>query len=91
MNKQVLVEVLTASGCARCQRAKEITKAVIAEYPEANIHYYEINVVESIDYAVELGVVSTPAIALNGKLVFTSTPSIKQLCQAIREHLAGAD
>lgn len=90
MSKQVVVEVLTASGCARCQKAKEISKMVIADYPEANIHYCEVNVVEAIDYAVELGVISTPAIALNGELVFTSTPSAKQLRQAIRKRLAGA-
>ena len=37
---------------------------VIAEFSEANIQYHEVNVVENIDYAVELGVVSTPAIAI---------------------------
>ena len=36
-----------------------------------------------MDYAVSLGVQSTPAIAINGKLEFTSLPSAKKLRQAL--------
>lgn len=87
MSPAVLVEVLTASGCGRCEKAKVLTKEVIAEFPAANVQYRAINVVEEIDYAVTLGVMSTPAIALNGELIFSSTPSSNKLRQAIRERL----
>ena len=60
MNRTVLVEVLTASGCGRCQQAKTLAQEVIADFTGANIEYYEINVVEKIDYAVKFGVMSTP-------------------------------
>ena len=53
------------------------------------IQYREINVVEEIDYAVQLGVLSTPAIALNGKLVFAAPPSKAKLRQAIQQRLGG--
>ena len=84
MCKQVTVEVLTASGCGRCQKVKALAREVIAELGDSRVRYREINVVDEIDYAVELGVLSTPAIALNGELVFTSTPSPAKLRQAIQ-------
>lgn len=43
--------------------------------------------VEEIDYAVALGVLSTPANALNGELVFPSLPSAAKLRQAIVSRL----
>lgn len=84
MTKQLIVEVLTASGCSRCQRTKTMAREVIAALDDDRLQYREINVVEEIDYAVELGVLSTPAIALNGKLMFSSHPSAAKLRQAIQ-------
>jgi len=86
-SNQALVEVLTASGCGRCQKAKDLAKTVIAELSGANIQYREINVVADIDYAVKLGVLSTPAIAINGELVFPASPSKAKLRQAILDRL----
>jgi thiol-disulfide isomerase/thioredoxin len=57
--QKVLVEVLTASGCGRCQKIKTLAKAVITELNDNRVSYREINVVEEIDYAVSLGVMST--------------------------------
>ncbi len=71
MDKQMTVEVLTASGCGRCQKVKTLVRGVIAELGDSRVRYREINVVEEIDYAVRLGVLSTPAIALNSELVGT--------------------
>ena len=51
-SQSVLVEVLTASGCGRCQKIKVLTKAVIAELNDDRVRYKEINVVDEIDYAV---------------------------------------
>lgn len=86
----VLVEVLTASGCGRCQQARSLAQETVAELNNARIQYREINVVEEIDYAVQLGVLSTPAIALNGELVFPAPPSKAKLRLAILERLEGA-
>lgn len=88
--RTILVEVLTASGCTRCQQAKLLAKAVIAELADPRIQYRELNVVEEIDYAVALGIMSTPAIALDGKLVFPAVPSRAALRQAIKQRLGGA-
>lgn len=86
----VLVEVLTASGCGRCQKARSLAQEAVAELNNARVQYREINVVEEIDYAVQLGVLSTPAIALNGELVFAAPPSKAKLRLAILARLEGA-
>ena len=41
-----------------------------------------------MDYAVELGVMSSPAIAIDGKLIFSSLPSAAKLRAALDKHLA---
>ena len=88
-SQSVLVEVLSASGCGRCQKIKALAKAVIAELSDDRVRYQEINVVDDIDYAVSLGVMSTPAIALDGELVFAAPPSKAKLRQAILDRLGG--
>ena len=89
MKNQVTVEILTASGCGRCAKAKTLVREAITELGDSRIRYREVNVVEEIDYAVKLGVLSTPAIALNGELVFPSPPSKTILLQAIQQCLSG--
>ena len=79
--------MLTASGCGRCQQAKTLAKAVIAELNDSRVRYREIDVVEDIDYAVSLGIMNTPAIALDGKLVFPALTSKASLRQAILDRL----
>jgi len=87
MTKQLTVEVLTASDCSNCQRTKSLVKEVIAELDDNRIEYREVNVVEEIDYAVSLGVLRIPAIALNGNLVFSSHPTAVKLRLAIQRYL----
>ena len=41
-SQSVLVEVLTASGCGRCQKIKALAKAVIAELNDDRVRYQEI-------------------------------------------------
>jgi len=71
------VEVFTAPGCAKCGRAKDILRDMVATLPD--IEWREVNILDEMEYAVELGVLSTPAIAIDGELVFTGLPSQKKL------------
>ena len=87
LNQIVVVDVLTASVCGRCQKAKSLVKDVIGEFNPEYIRYREINVVEEIDYAVSLGILRTPAIALDYELVFAALPSKAHLRQAICERI----
>lgn len=94
MKKTLNIELFTTNACQRCHKAKRRLKTVIDEYA-ANldeslacntINYSELDVVEQLDYAVYLGILTTPAIAFNGKLVFSATPSTKQLSDEIIRH-----
>lgn len=46
-----------------------------------------MDVLEELDYAVELGVLSLPAMAINGELVFRSHISARRLRDALDSRL----
>lgn len=87
MTDPILVEVLTAFGCGHCLKAQALVQSVVGDFQENQVHYRAVNVVEEIDYAVELQVLSTPAVAIDGILVFASLPSPKKLRTAIEARL----
>lgn len=81
------VEVFSSPGCTRCGQAKDVLRKVVEEIGGGRIVWREVSVLEEIDYAVKLGVLSTPAIAVNGKLVFTALPSAKKLRAALEAEI----
>jgi len=50
-----------------------------------NLEWRELNVLDDLDYAVELGVMTLPSIVIDGELVFSSTPTVAQLRDALIE------
>ena len=83
------VEVFSSPGCGKCGHAKEVLRK-IAQEMGGEIEWREVNILEELDYAVRLGVMSTPAIAVNGKLVFTALPSATKLRLALEQALREA-
>ena len=75
----IKVEIFSSPGCTKCTQAKRKLLKLSTEFGPQAIDIAEINVLENIDYAVSLGVLSTPAIAINGNLCFTGLPSAKKL------------
>lgn len=75
----IKVEVFSSPGCGKCGHAKEVLRQLAEELGGDAVEWREVNILEEIDYAVELGVLSTPSIAINNELVFTSLPSFKKL------------
>ena len=75
----VKVEVFSSPGCGKCAQAKNMLKAIVEEIGRGRITWCEVNILEEMDYAVELGVMSSPAIAIDGKLAFSSLPSPDKL------------
>lgn len=73
------VEVFSSPGCGKCAQAKTVLKAVAEALGTDKVAWREVNILEEMDYAVELGVISSPAIAIDGKLVFSSLPSADKL------------
>lgn len=75
------VQVLSAPGCAGCARAKELITKVLEEFPA--LEWEEIDLAEHPEVAAEYGIVSVPAVLIDGRLEFVGVPKE----QALRERL----
>lgn len=81
---KVNVEFIAAPGCKKCaEKQDELRDVAISLFGEENVVWREVNVIEELDRAVALGVLSTPAIAVNGELCFSSLPTPKQFRAAL--------
>lgn len=80
------VEVLHAPGCAKCQRDLSGLRAA-AHRADSSVDWKELDILQALDYAVDLGVLKPPAVAIDGELVFTSLPTTDALASAMRERM----
>ena len=78
----IKVEIFSSPGCTQCSHLRKQLLSLAGELDGIEVH--EVDVLEQLDHAVALGVLSTPAIAIDGRLCFTGLPSLKKL----RAHLA---
>jgi len=82
-NKIESIEVL-GSGCPKCYSLLEITKEALAQL---NLSI-EISYIKEIDRMIELGIMSTPALAINGKPVLSGRlPDTKEVKEIISNYL----
>lgn len=75
----IKVEAFSSPGCGRCAQARDALKAVVEELGKKRFTWRDVNILEEMDYAVELGILSPPAIAIDGELVFPALPSPSRL------------
>lgn len=89
MGKKALsVEFFFAAGCSKCAAARDaLREAALAAAP---VQWTEIDIARNPDRAVDAGVVSTPAVAIDGELVFKTMPSARDLQAALEARLAKA-
>jgi len=80
------IELFYSPGCQRCDAARAGLKST-AEKTLADVSWAwaELNVLEHLDYAVELGILTLPAIAIDGALVFTSLPTASELAAELSQ------
>jgi len=83
------VEVFSSPGCGKCSHAKAVLQRLAEELGGDTVRWREVNILEHLDYAVRLGVLSTPAIAIDGELVFGSLPSPAKLRTELESRLGG--
>ena len=72
------IEVFAAKGCKQCATAQDELRSIAAMVAPSS-EWRLVNVLEELDYAVEVGVLNLPSLAIDGELVFTSLPSASQL------------
>ena len=82
----MIIELFYAEGCQQCLRNRETLKTT-AQQILPDMVWREVNVLEEIDYAVELGILTLPAIVIDQELVFTKLPSAAQLTQAMTQRI----
>ena len=84
------IEVFYADGCGTCAVARrELKEAVIATF-HSDAAWSEVDIVKNIDYAVELGVLTVPAVAIDGELVFARLPTVQQLLSELSARAQGS-
>ncbi len=81
------IEIFSSPGCSKCGHAREILRKMTEELGSHKIQWREVNILAEMDYAVSLGVLSTPSIAINGELVFTHLPNVKKLRNELENRL----
>jgi len=77
----IKVDVFSSPGCGKCGQARTLLKAVAEELGADKVQWRDVNILEEIDYAVDLGV------AIDGKLVFASLPSAGKLRAELEKRL----
>lgn len=68
---KLIVELFITDFCPRCGSARDTLTATIKDLGKDRFDLRTVNVVEEIDHAVAVGVRATPAIAIDGTLVWT--------------------
>jgi len=79
MNIQVL-----GSGCPTCKKLFELTKQAAKELGlETEVEY-----ITDIQKIVEMGVMSSPVLVINGKpVIYGFLPKLEKIKEAINEHI----
>jgi len=78
------VELFYTPGCKKCSSAREELK-LAAQQAVPDVVWTEVDVLQELDYAVELGVLTLPAVVINKELVFTSLPTPQQMAKALQQ------
>lgn len=76
---KILIETFSAPGCAKCAQTRQALKSIAEELGKDRFVWREVNVLEEIDYAVQLGVLAPPSLAIDGELVFPALPTPERL------------
>lgn len=83
----IKVEIFSIPACTKCTQAREYLHQLLDEYGTSVLQVTELNVLEHLDYAVQIGVLTTPAIVIDGHLYFTGLPSVKKLRSTLNKLL----
>lgn len=82
------IEMFYTPGCSACVAQHDELRAA-AQASVADVEWHDVNVLDNIDHAVDLGVLTLPSIVIDGELTFNSMPTVAQFRRAIVERNRG--
>jgi len=83
---EAYIEMFTSPGCANCPAVKKMLKELSSEL-KGDITVEEVDITVDPTRAAQYGVMSVPAVAINGVLKFVGVPRREELKKAIAEEL----
>jgi small redox-active disulfide protein 2 len=82
-NKTMQIQVL-GSGCPTCKKLFELTKKAVEELKLKT----EVEYITDIQKIIEMGVMSSPVLAINGKPILTGfVPDIEKIKEVIKKFI----
>ena len=83
---EVYVEEFMSPGCVGCPAAKQMLKE-LSEELKCEITVEEVDITIDTTRAAQYGIMSVPAIVINGVLKFIEVPKKEELKKALEEEL----
>jgi thioredoxin 1 len=84
--EEVYVEEFMSPGCVGCPAVKEMLKELSDEFGD-RLTVEEVDITVDTTRAAQYGVMSVPAVAINGVLKFVDVPKREALREAVLEEL----
>lgn len=82
---EAYIEMFTSPGCANCPAVKKMLKEISDELKGVTVE--EVDITVEPTRASQYGVMSVPAVAVNGILKFVGVPKRDELKKAIMDEL----
>ena len=76
------IEMFYSPGCSACVAQQDELRAA-ARAAIKDVEWHDVNVLDNVDRAVDRGVLTRPAIVIDGEVAFTSMPTVAQLRKAL--------
>jgi len=85
---KVVIEVLESESCAKCAGLKYRVQEVLEELKDKDVEVRYLDLFDDQNRIVELGMYTSPSLAINGELYFVGKiPSKEELKSLILEKL----
>lgn len=84
---KIVVEIFSAPGCTKCAQSRQALQSVAEELGRERFLWRDVNILQEMDRAVELGVMSPPSLAIDGELVFPALPTPQRLRAELSKRL----
>jgi predicted DsbA family dithiol-disulfide isomerase len=84
MKETIRIELLTAPGCSACENAKNRLREVVERLgDEFPMEIVEVDVSQNFEATEKYGIMSTPALVVDGSLEFVGVPKESELRERI--------